>query len=166
MSSRAATGPAPACAAPAPVGAAVEPAAVDLPHRRFLIAVEAVLAVAGAAGAVQLLTGTVTPPDAALDPLPFETWTWPGLWLAATVAVPAGVAAYAVWARRPWATTAVLVSAATLGVELAVQIPFVGTSVLQAVFGGVALALAGTALDARRRRRAVSAEVIAGAPRT
>lgn len=124
-----------------------------LPHRRFLVTTESLLAVAGAAGAVQLAAGVATPPDAALDGLPFETWAWPGLWLAATVAVPAGVAAWACWTGRPWATTAVLVSAATLGTELVVQVPFVGPSVLQAVFGAVALVLAGAALDARRQRR-------------
>jgi hypothetical protein len=42
-------------------------------------------------------------------------------------------------------------ASALLLVEVAVQIPFVGPSALQAVFGSVALGLGGLALVARRR---------------
>jgi hypothetical protein len=45
----------------------------------------------------------------------------------------------------------VLIGAATLAIELVVQIPFLGWSVLQAVFGALAAGLAILALLARRR---------------
>lgn len=39
------------------------------PHRRLFVGAAALIALAGAAGAVQLLTGTFTPPVADLEPL-------------------------------------------------------------------------------------------------
>ena len=43
-----------------------------------------------------------------------------------------------------------LVASGLLGVELVVQIPFVGTNPLQAVFGAVAVGLAAVAIRSRR----------------
>jgi hypothetical protein len=65
------------------------------------------------------------------------------------VAVPSTVAAWLAWRRSPHAPTAVLVASALLAVELLVQIPFVGPSMLQAVMGTVAIVLAVLALAAR-----------------
>ena len=44
-----------------------------------------------------------------------------------------------------------LVASAILAMELLVQIPFLGFSIFQAVFGAIALGMAGLALLARRR---------------
>ena len=52
---------------------------------------------------------------------------------------------------------AVLVASAPLVVELVVQIPFIGPSLLQAVFGTVAVVMAALALRARRLGGWVSA---------
>lgn len=120
------------------------------PLRRTLATGESVVAVCGLAGAVMLTAGVFTPPVTDLAPLGLTSWVLPGLWLAATVPVPAGAAAVLALRRSPWAPTAVLVASATLAVEVLVQIPFVGPDPLQAVFGGAALALAGVAVQARR----------------
>ena len=74
----------------------------------------------------------------------------PGLWLLVSVGIPSGVAAVLVWRRSPWGPPAVLVAAAALAFELVVQIPFIGLSVLQLVFGLVAAGMALLALRARR----------------
>ncbi|RYV52926.1 hypothetical protein [Pengzhenrongella frigida] len=119
-------------------------------HRAILVGAEALVALGGLAGTVQLLTGTVTPPVSDLEPLGRSTWVLPGVWLFATVAVPASAAGWLAWRRAPLAPPAVLVASGTLALELVVQIPFIGTNVLQAVFGAFAGGLAGLALDARR----------------
>ena len=120
-----------------------------IPHRLVMLVVESIVAVAGTAGAGQLLTGTFTPPVADLAPLGLSTWTLPGLWLFASVALPSGAAAWLLWRRAAAALPAVLLAAGALVVELVVQIPFLGPSVLQAVMGSCALVLAGLAIHAR-----------------
>jgi hypothetical protein len=119
-------------------------ATTTYPLRRTIIGVEAALALAGAAGAVQLVAGVATPPDSAL-PMGLTSWALPGAWLFATVAAAALAAR-----RSPHAPTAVLVGSGLLALELVVQIPFVGPSALQAVFGTVAAGLAGIGIHARR----------------
>lgn len=121
-----------------------------LPHRRTLTAVLALLALAGAAGAGQLVVGVSTPPVEDLEPLGLTTWVLPGIWLLVSVAVPSAVAAVATWQRRGRATDLALLAAGLLAVELVVQIPFVGPSPLQAVLGVVAALVAWLAVDARR----------------
>jgi hypothetical protein len=111
--------------------------------------VEGLVAVGGIGGTVQLLTGTAAPPVEDLEPLGLTSWVLPGLWLFASVAVPSMVAAWLAWRRSPRAPAAVLVASALLAVELLVQIPFVGPSVLQAVFGAIAIMLAVLAIVAR-----------------
>lgn len=111
------------------------------PHRRLFAAASGMIAAAGLAGAVQLVTGTFTPPVSDLEPLGLTSWTLPGLWLAASVAVPWAVASWAAVRRRAWAPTAVLVASGLLLFELAVQIPFVGFSPIQPVMGAAAVAL-------------------------
>jgi hypothetical protein len=95
------------------------------------------------------VTGVATPPDTDL-PAGLDSWVVPGVWLCATVAIPWTVAAWLTWRRSDHAPTAVLLACTALAVELAVQIPFVGFSVLQLVFGVVAVALGEMALEARR----------------
>jgi hypothetical protein len=121
----------------------------EFPLRRTIIGAESALALAGTAGAGQLIAGVFTPPVSDLPP-GLTSWVAPGVWLFATVAVPSGTAAVLAYRRSHHAPTAVLASSALLGVELLVQIPFVGPSALQAVFGTVAVGLAGVGLYARR----------------
>jgi hypothetical protein len=119
------------------------------PYRRTTVAVGALTAAGGYAGTWQLVAGVATPPDTDLPP-GLHSWVLPGLWLCATVAVPWTVATWLTWRRSDRAPAAVLVACSTLAVELAVQIPFVGLNLLQVVFGAVAVALAGMALEGRR----------------
>ena len=119
------------------------------PHRKVFIACESVVAMGGMAGGIQLLTGTYAPPVSDLSGLGLHSWVLPGLWLMATTTVPASIAAWFAWRRSPWAPAAVLVASATLALELLVQIPFIGPSPLQVVFGTLAVALAVLAVRAR-----------------
>jgi hypothetical protein len=121
------------------------------PFRRTFVVVGAVLALAGAAGAVQLVTGTSTPPVDDLEPLGLHSWVLPGVWLFVSVAVPWAVVTVLAVRRRPATPTAVLVACGLLLFELIVQIPFVGPSPLQAVLGVVALAVGGCGWRARVR---------------
>jgi hypothetical protein len=117
--------------------------------RRSLGLTAAFTALAATAGAVQLVTGTFTPPVSDLRPLGLDSWFLPGLWLAVSVAVPCGLTAVAAWRRTAWTGTAAAAAGLLLLVELAVQIPFVGLDPLQAVMGSVALVLLGLGLASR-----------------
>ena len=120
------------------------------PFRRTFVVAGALLALAGAAGAVQLIAGVSTPPVDDLDPLGLHSWVLPGIWLFVAVAVPGAVVAVLAVIRRPVTPTAALAACGLLVFELVVQIPFVGPSPLQAVLGTVAVALGVIALRARR----------------
>lgn len=120
------------------------------PFRRTFVVAGALLALAGAAGAVQLIAGVSTPPVDDLDPLGLHSWVLPGIWLFVAVAVPWAVVAVLAVIRRPVTPTAALAACGLLVFELVVQIPFVGPSPLQAVLGTVAVALGVIALRARR----------------
>jgi hypothetical protein len=106
--------------------------------------------VAGVAGGGQLLAGIATPPDADLPPH-LSTWALPAVWLLASVALPSAVASWLAWHRSRHAPAAAMVASAGLAVELAVQVPFIGFSGLQLVFGSAAATIALVALDAWRR---------------
>lgn len=120
------------------------------PYRRVFVGVESVVALAGLGGAIQLIAGIFTPPVDDL-PLGLSSWVLPGFWLLGTVAVPAAVTAWLAYRRSPYAPIAVFVAACTMAVEVAVQIPFIGPSWLQAIFGGLAAVLAVLAVHARRK---------------
>jgi hypothetical protein len=111
--------------------------------------VEGLVALGAIAGAQGLVTGAAAPPIEDLESLGLTSWVLPAVWLFVSVAVPSTVAAWLAWRRSPHAPTAVLVASALLAVELLVQIPFVGPSLLQVVLGTVAIGLAGLALVAR-----------------
>lgn len=118
--------------------------------RGALLGLSGFTALAALGGAGLLVAGTFTPPVSDLDPLGLDSWLLPGLWLAASVAVPCGVTAVLAWRRSARTGLAALVAAALLAVELLVQIPFVGLDLLQAVMGVVAVALAVLGTRARR----------------
>ena len=123
-----------------------------MPGHRFravFIVVWSLTCVGAIGGAVSLIAGVGTPPLEWIEPLGLTSWVLPGLWLLASVAVPSAASVVLAWRRSPWTPTAVLVASALLAVELLVQIPFVGLSVLQAVFGIVAVSMAALALVAR-----------------
>jgi hypothetical protein len=126
----------------------VEPRAVlasSRRHRRSMIGIEGVIGVFGFGGGIMLVLGQQTPPVAALAPLGMSSWLLPGVWLTASVAVPSAAAAYLAWRGSAAAPKAVLVASALLGVELLVQIPFLGVNGLQAamaLMGGTAAMLA------------------------
>jgi hypothetical protein len=126
------------------------PAHAALPFRRTIVVVETLVCLSGLAGSVQLLAGAATPPISVLSPLGLSSWTLPAGWLFLTVALPSGLAAWLAWRRSVWAVPAVLLARALLAIELLVQIPFLGLSILQAIFGAVAVGMAAMGLLTRR----------------
>jgi len=52
------------------------------------------------------------------------------------------LAAWLAWRRSVWTAPAVLLASTLLATELLVQIPFLGFSVLQLIFGAVAIGMA------------------------
>jgi hypothetical protein len=122
----------------------------DYPFRRIIVVIETLVGVGGLAGSIQLLAGVATPPVSTLDPLGLSSWTLPAGWLFLSVAIPSGLAAWLAWRRSAWAPPAVLLASALLATELLVQIPFIGLSILQLIFGTVAVGMAVVGLLARR----------------
>ena len=125
------------------------PAYSTLRFRRTIVVVETLVSLGGLAGSVQLLAGAATPPVSALGPLGFSSWRLPAAWLFLSVAVPCGLAAWLAWRRSVWTAPAVLL-ASLLAIELLVQLPFLGPSTLQLIFGAVAIGMAIVGLLARR----------------
>jgi hypothetical protein len=123
---------------------------LNLPFRRTIVVVESLVGLGGLAGCVQLLAGVATPPASVLRPLGLSSWTLPAGWLFVSVALPSAVASWLAWRRSPWAPVAVLVASAMLAIELLVQVPFLGLSFLQLIFGTVAIGMAVVGLLARR----------------
>jgi hypothetical protein len=118
------------------------------PFRRTVVLVESLVGLGGLAGSIQLLAGVATPPVSVLSPLGLSSWTLPAGSL--TVAVPSALAAMLAWRRSAWAPPAVLAASALLAIELLGQIPFLGFSMLQLIFGVVAIGMAVVALLARK----------------
>jgi hypothetical protein len=120
------------------------------PFRRTIVAVESLVGLGGLAGSIQLLAGVATPPVSVLSPMGLSSWALPAGWLFLSVAVPSGLAAWLAWRRSQWAPPAVLLASSLLATELLVQIPFLGFSLLQLIFGAVAIGMAVVGLLARR----------------
>jgi hypothetical protein len=127
------------------------PARGRYPFRPTIMFVEALVGLGGLEGSIQLFAGVATPPVSVLEPVGLSSWTLPAGWLFVAVAVPSGLAAWLAWRRSAWAPPAVLLASGMLAIELLVQIPFLGLSVLQLVFGTVAVGMTVVALLARRR---------------
>jgi hypothetical protein len=108
------------------------------------------MAVAALGGGVMLAANLGAPPVEWLEPLGLSSWVLPGVWLTASVAVPSAAAACLAVRRSPLTPPAVLVASALLGVELLVQIPFVGVNGLQGAMALVGATAAGLAWHARR----------------
>lgn len=122
-----------------------------LRHRNALLLLATLTSLAALVGAVQLITDTFTPPVGDLEPLGLHSWVLPGMWLAASVAVPCAAVAFLAGRRSDRAGRAAIVAGVLLTVELAVQVPFVGFDPLQVVMGLVAAALIAFGVDAVRR---------------
>ena len=122
---------------------------ISYPFRRAIVVIETLVALGGLAGSIQLLVGVATPPVSG-QALGFSSWTLPAGWLFLSVAGPSGLAAWLAWRRSAWAPAAVLLASALLVIELLVQIPFLGFSILQLIFGAVAIGMAVVAILARR----------------
>jgi len=60
------------------------------------------------------------------------------------------LAAWLAWRRSIWTAPAVLLASTLLAIELLVQLPFLGFSTLQLIFGAVAIGMAIVGLLARR----------------
>ena len=120
------------------------------PFRKTFVVIESLVALGGVTGTLPLLTGTFTPPVSILQPIGLSSWALPGLWLFGTVVVPSTAAAVLAWRRSAYTAPAVLLGSTTLALELLVQIPFLGPSILQAVFATIAIAMAILADRARR----------------
>ncbi len=120
------------------------------PYRWVFVGVEAFVLLGALSGVVQLWSGTYAPPVSDLEPLGLDSWRLPAVWLFASVALPSAVALLAALRRWPRTPEIVMVASALLLVEVLVQVPFVGPSVLQAVMGTIALALGGLAWHALR----------------
>lgn len=134
----------------AAAGVAAAVAVSVYPYRVLFIVAEGAMALAATVGALQLMTGTFTPPVADVAALGLSSWVLPGLWLLVSVAVPSAVASWMASRRSPHAPVAVLWASGLLSVELAVQVPFVGFSGLQAVLGATAMGMGVAAIRARR----------------
>ncbi|HVN11501.1 MAG TPA: hypothetical protein VMT69_05370 [Kineosporiaceae bacterium] len=126
-----------------------QPSATPRPYRWIFTVVEAFVALGGLIGTVMLVAGVGTPPLSAISSLGLSSWVVPGLWLFVSVTVPSATAAVLAGVGSRWAPVAVLVASACLVMELAVQIPFLGFSVFQPVFGLIAVVMAVLALLAR-----------------
>lgn len=137
---------------PADTVSARRPATIGrgAPFRKTFVVIESLVALSGLMGTVQLLTGTFTPPVSVLQPIGLSSWVLPGVWLFGTVVVPSVAAAVLAWRSSPYAPPIVLLASATLALELLVQIPFLGPSLLQAIMGTIAIGMAVVALRARR----------------
>ena len=91
-------------------------------------------------GGVGLLVDGLGIPLEWLERLPVDTWTWPGVALLGTVALPQLVAAWFVWRRDPRAGVVGLVAGAALVLWIAVQVLLLQRYfVLQPVIAGLGL---------------------------
>lgn len=92
-------------------------------------------------GGIGLMVDGMGMPDEWLEPLPVDTWTWPGVALLLTVAAPQLATAWLVWRRHPWAPVAGLVAGAALVLWIVVQLALLQRYFfLQPVIAGLGLA--------------------------
>jgi len=101
--------------------------------RGLLVGLELFVCAAAIYGAVGLCTGSNLPPEDDLEWAGLSSWFWPGLALGVLIGGGALVAAIAIirgWRNAPEMSLAL---AALLLFWIAVQIPVVGTSLLQAM---------------------------------
>ena len=79
------------------------------PTRRWAVAaVEILIAVNAVYGGIGLIRDGMGMPEEWLDPTPFTSWRWPGVFLLLVIAVPMAVAAALEITRSRWAYAASL----------------------------------------------------------
>ena len=103
-----------------------------------------------------MVNGLGMPPEW-LSRLPVDTWTWPGVALLVSVAVPQLVAAWLVWRHHTWAGVAGLVVGAALVLWIVVQLAALQRYFfLQPVIAGIGLVEAALGYAWIRRSRSSS----------
>ena len=110
---------------------------------KVLIIIELFIAVLGVASGIGLLSdpsGKGMGLDVVKDKIPFQSLTLLGLWFLGPYGLLPGVLAYGFYRGRLWAWRPALVLAVVMVAWVLVQIPMVGRSVLQAIFGAIAVA--------------------------
>ena len=105
-------------------------------------------------GAFGLMANGLGMPLEWLSRLPVDTWTWPGVALLVSVAVPQLVAAWLVWRHDTWAGVAGVVVGAALVLWIVVQLAVLQRYFfLQPVIAGIGLFEAGLGSAWIRRSR-------------
>lgn len=105
-------------------------------------------------GGIGLMVDGMGMPLAWLDRLPVDTWTWPGVALLATVALPQLLGAWLVWRRDPRAGAVGALVGAALVVWILVQLALLQRYFfLQPVIAGFGLVEIGLAWWWRRTAR-------------
>jgi hypothetical protein len=122
--------------------------------RWSLIAVEVLVAVSAIYGGIGLIRNGMGMPDEWLEPTPFSSWLWPGIFLLAVIAAPMTVAAVLEVTRSPLAYLASMIAAACqigwIIVHVAVLQRFF---FLQPVLLGAGLLIGALALRSHRGHR-------------
>jgi hypothetical protein len=90
--------------------------------RRTLVAVLLLVAAGAVYGGVGLMSNGMGMPRAWLARTPFDSWTWPGVALLGTVALPQVAVAGLVLAGRRWASLAGVAAGAGLVLWIVVQL--------------------------------------------
>jgi hypothetical protein len=105
-----------------------------------LLVVLILVATSAVYGGVGLIVNGMGMPDEWLANLPVDTWTWPGVALLVTVALPQLVAAWLVVRRHRWAAFAGLLAGAGLVLWIGVQLALLQRYFfLQPVIAGLGL---------------------------
>lgn len=119
-----------------------------------LLALLVFVGVGAVYGGVGLVVSGLGMPREWLDPLPVDTWTWPGVALLVTVALPQLATAWLVWRRDPRAGVVGVVAGAGLVLWILVQVALIQRFFfLQPVIAVIGLVEVGLALAWIRRGR-------------
>ena len=122
--------------------------------RWSLIAVEVLVAVNAIYGGVGLIRNGMGMPDEWLEPTPFSSWLWPGIFLLVVIAVPMTAAAVLEVARSPLAYLASMIAAAGQIGWIIVQVAVLQRFFfLQPVLLGAGLLIGALALRSHRGQR-------------
>jgi hypothetical protein len=119
--------------------------------RWVLIAVELLIAANAVYGGVGLIRDGMGMPGDWLEPTPFDSWRWPGVFLLLVIAIPMTTAAVLEIARSTWAFAASMVAAAAQVAWIVAQVAVLQRYFfLQPVLFGAGLLVAGLALWSHR----------------
>jgi hypothetical protein len=129
----------------------------DRPSRWALVAVELIIAANAVYGGIGLIRDGMGMPDEWLEPTPFASWRWPGVFLLLVIAIPMAGAAVLEIARSRWAYAASLAAALAQVGWILVQVAVLRRYFfLQPVLLGAGLLVAALALWTHRDQRLLS----------